>query len=514
MSKGSKLTAIVLLAVVVVGGLGYWLLAPRMPSGLVTYTTQETSLLTSSEQTTHSTSTLSIAVTSKTKLWINVTATKPVSYYLSLLKSTGTQPYVQLAWELQALPDATNATAIAKITYLALNATNPEVEEAFELMIKGGTPDPKDFAYPVQRYNTELQVLYWLACQNEFKTEDTLVLAIAMVNGLWITIGDKSVRQDVGNDTGQLLRFLRETNEIQLKRGNIPLEDYPLEAKICLAYTSSIGTIDGPHSLWKFVEKRASRKDYRWVRYDVDVLRKMRGIAFEKGWFEESVDSTARNVEDYFYFSGFAEHWTYSTRTGDIPGVTESLIEVYGELMPDHSIYNLQFYLEQYLSKGRGVGDCGDETYFMEAWTKSLGIATNFVLHQIILDGKFYGHAHMIYYEPATKTWKAYAEQLAYKMYYNKPDLPFYVFIFRPPVRQAGYFKLSPIRDTRFGYSGTAYVHPTRQTPAEFRSIYLTGCATSQMKQWLLLASSSCLALAWSFVSISNASSTRHRIVR
>jgi len=483
-SKGSKLIAIVLLVVVVAGGLGYWVLSPKMPSQLATYTTPQTSILTSYEETLPI-STSSIAFTSETTLWINVSATKPVSYYLSLLKSTGTQPYVQLARELQALPDATNATAVAKITYLALNATNPEVREAFELMVKGGTPSPSDFTYTVPKYNTELQVLYWLACRNELKKDDTLALAISAVNGLWVTIGDGKVRQDVKNDTTQLLRFLRETNEVQLKRGQIPLEDYPLETKICLALTSSIGTIDGPHSLWKFVEKRASQKDYRWVRYDVHILQKMREIAFERGWFEGSVDSKVKNIEDYFYFSGSAEHWTYSTRTGDIPGVTESSIEVYGELVPDHSIYNLRFYLERYLSTDRGLGDCGDETYFMEAWSKSLGIATNFVLHQIIVDDKFYGHAHMIYYEPRTKTWKAYAGQLDYGMYYNKPDLPFYIFIFRPAVKQAGYFRLTPIKETRFGNSGTAYVAGT-QTPAEFRRIYLTGCPTFQMKQWLL----------------------------
>jgi len=483
-SKLSKLFAVALMAVLVVAGFGYWALAPKTPSQLVTSTTQQTSPLTSSEQT-RLTSTLSVALTSETAQWVNVSAAQPVSYYLGLLESNGTQPYVQLAKELRKIPDLKNAIAVAKITYLALNATNPEVQEAFELMMKGGTPNPRDFTYAVPKYNTELQVLYWLALQNEFKKDDTLALAISAVNGLWVTIGDGMVRQDVKNDTTQFLRFLRETNEIQLNRGQIPLEDYPLEAKICLAFTSSIGTIDGPHSLWKFVEKRASQKDYRWVRYDVHILEKMREIAFERGWFEGSVDSNVKNIEDYFYFSGFAEHWTYSTRTGDIPGVTESSIEVYGELVPDHSIYNLRFYLERYLSMDRGLGDCGDETYFMEAWSKSLGIATNFVLHQIIVDDKFYGHAHMIYYEPRTKSWKAYAGQLDYGTYYNNPDLPFYIFIFRTPVEQAGYFSLAPIKETRFGNSGTAYV-VGKQTPAEFKRVYDTGCPTSQMKQWLL----------------------------
>jgi len=52
---------------------------------------------------------------------------------------------VKLAEELRKLPDLANASAVAKITWLALNATNPEVKEASELMIKGRTPDLRDY---------------------------------------------------------------------------------------------------------------------------------------------------------------------------------------------------------------------------------------------------------------------------------------------------------------------------------------------------------------------------------
>jgi len=68
-----------------------------------------------------------------------------------------------------------------------------------------------------------------------------------MVNGFWVTVGDSQVRSDVWNDTSPLLTFFRETNEIQRQKGFPPLESYVLEAKICLAYTSSIGTIDGKY---------------------------------------------------------------------------------------------------------------------------------------------------------------------------------------------------------------------------------------------------------------------------
>lgn len=481
-SRGSKLVAVALIVVTVAAGAGYWLFSPKPTNEIVNYTSAETSLQVSRrtpEQTLTTSTSSPTTTTAETTLWINATATKPVNYYISLLKSAGAQPYVELGWELQALPDATNATVIANITYLALNATNPEVKEAFQLMMKGGTPSPSDFTYTVPNYNTELQVLYWLACQNEFKKDDTLALAVAMVNGLWITVGDDQVRRAVYNDTTQVLRYFRETNEWQKAKGYYELERYPLEAKICLAYTSSIGTFDGQHSISRMLGERADLKKYEWVRYDVGLLLRMREIALENNWWEQSVDSTAKNVEEYFYFSGSQQHWVYSTGT---PGVTESLIEVEGELVPPHWIYNLRFDLDSYLSTGKVMGDCGDETYFMEAWGKSLGIATDFVIHQIIDNGEYYGHAHMIYYDPATSTWKVYVGQLSDKMY--NPDLSYYVFFFRPPVKLPAYFAFSPIKEARMGYSGTVYV--TRYTPEEFRHVFQDGCPSSQMKQWLL----------------------------
>lgn len=175
---------------------------------------------TSSTQTKSETTSTTVVPTQ----WVTVGQVKSINYYLSLLESNGTQPYVQLAKELRKLPTLTNATAVAMITYLALNATNPEVKEAFMLMIKGGTPNQRDFTYSVPQYNTELQVLYWLACQNDFKKDDTLALAIAMVNGLWVTMGYEQVREAVKKDTSDILAFFRETDELQRKRGYYQLK--------------------------------------------------------------------------------------------------------------------------------------------------------------------------------------------------------------------------------------------------------------------------------------------------
>jgi hypothetical protein len=172
--------------------------------------------------------------------WMTVEQVESIDYYLSLLESNSTARYVQLATELRKLPDLGNATAVAKITYLALNARNPEVKEAFQLMMFGGTPAPQDLTYvqSVSNFNTEPEVLYWLACQNRFKEDDTLVLATAMTHGLWVTMGDWDVMQAVHKDVSDFLVFLRTIADVQRERGYFNLESYPLEAKICLAWRS------------------------------------------------------------------------------------------------------------------------------------------------------------------------------------------------------------------------------------------------------------------------------------
>ncbi len=174
-SRWKLLTALVLVfaALGVIG----WQRIPPGPVTPGTVTLTPTVTRVSASQTT--------VVPSRPTEWIRITQVKPVDYYLSLLYSNGTSPYGHLYWELRKLPELTNATAVAKITYLALNATNPEVKEAFELMIRGGTPDPGDYSYQVPNYNTELEVLYWLANRIEFKRNDVLTQAIAMTHGLW-----------------------------------------------------------------------------------------------------------------------------------------------------------------------------------------------------------------------------------------------------------------------------------------------------------------------------------------
>jgi hypothetical protein len=124
-----------------------------------------------------------------------------------------------------------------------------EVYEAFELMLKGGTPNQSNFKYHIPNWNTELQVLYWLGKQNEFKLNDTLAQAIAMVNGLWITMGDDQVRETVYMRVNEKLNLGRKIDDWQeaIKLG-YSLEKSSLLGKILWAWDGSengvLGLID------------------------------------------------------------------------------------------------------------------------------------------------------------------------------------------------------------------------------------------------------------------------------
>jgi len=421
-----------------------------------------------------------------------VTASKPVSYYLALLKSTQTQPYVQLAWELQGLPDLTNATAVAKITYLALNATNPEVKEAFQLMMKGGTPDPRDYTYTVPDYNTELQVLYWLALQNEFKKDDTLALAIAMVNGFWVTIGDNQVRWSVRKDANDLLGFLRETNELQSARGYYQLENYPLEAKVCLAWTGGDpnrgghmttqrgGNVRRPlniHALTEYSSRPIDLTGYEWNTVSVDTLRRARQLVEERAWIDRSVDKTVNSLEEYFYLSSRpAWNFTWPENQG--------FVRVNGETTLNRNFNNADFEFEHFILYGKAIGVCGDEAVLIDALSKSWGISTTIVTRTWQgPDGN--NHMHVAYYEPVSRVWKALEKQVSTFDSRERGKGAQNLYIFKPPVVHCNFFDGQ--QDDKQRLLMLRFYYSMKNVATEdVIQIFTHGMSNSQMKQWLL----------------------------
>jgi len=494
-SKVSKLVAILLIAVVVAAGAGYWLFSPKPTNEIVNYTSAETSLevnRTTPQQTLTTSNSSPTTTAAEATLWINVTAAKPVSYYVSLLKSTQTQPYVQLAWELQALPDATNATAVAKITYLALNATNPEVKEAFELMIKGGTPDPSDFTYTVPNYNTELQILYWLACENEFKRDDTLALAIAMANGLWVTMGDNQVSDAVRNDTSGLLRFFRDVDGFQRRMGWIGLEDYPLEAKLLLVWTgddalkvghgphTEVGA-EAPHSIFEYTTHRVDLKTYRWNNVDAFTLRQMQAVMLERQWVASSAQSTYEKVEEYFLPIASNPNWYYTAT----PDRRDKLVTVDGEEVTPYVIHNARFLFEYFLQSGKGFGVCDDQATLVSAFLKSVGIPTDYV-YKLWAGTPFggAGHTFNIYYDGKSRVWTANHWQLSTPGG-AQMNITIDFYLFRPPVTQGGY--LHYVEEHFYGMPmGSAYYTRTNVPNLNIYNTFLQGVTSAQMRQWLL----------------------------
>lgn len=486
------------MAIVVAAGLGYWLLVPRIPSETVSSTTLQTSLLTSSTTRTSQTSTSSTAVTvtstssaaSETTLWINVTAVKPVNYYLGLLDSNDTQPYVQLARELRKIPSLTNATAVAKITFLALNATNPEVKDAFELMIKGGTSDPRDFKYSIPSWNTELQVLYWLAAENDLRKDDTLALAIAMVNGFWLTIGNDEVKQTVQEDATALLGFFRETNQMQRASDYYELEDYPLEAKICLAWTASITPnfsalplvwgverYDQSRTLGYFANgTKATLEGYRWNTVSVATLRAMREIMTRNQWIDKDPSVTIPSLERYFYFS--ERHLARHSKE-DL-----AYIKVDGRWVHDYTIGNVDWQLDFYVKTGKFQGECTDESQWTDAWAKSWGIATTTVHSHPV-------HFYPIFYDPPSRIWRVSEIQLGVGK--EAGDEPLLFMIFRPPIDLRRYFSpkartsFYPDRDWLYNCNPNMfYWYPNKLTLGEIRSMLMIGLQTSTLKRQVL----------------------------
>ena len=484
-----KLLGALVIALAILGGVAGWQqFAPKpVPPTVITVT--PTATMVTGSQT--------VVASQRQTEWIRIGEVKPVSHYLSLLESNRTAPYAQLFWELLKLPNLVNATAVAKITYLALNATSPEAKEAFELMTRGGTPDPRDFSYSVPNYNTDLQVLYWLACQNEFKKDDTLALALAMTHGLWVTIGDEQVKDTVRKDINDLLAFFRETNDKQRLEGHGELEDYPLEAKLCLAWTGSITPAFGEYGLSKhrlsndYTSKRVDLEAYTWNTVNATTLNRMRDLIEQNRWSSKDVNQVVAKLEDYFYFKGRrsypgswrSDHWIYSTE-----GMNEGHIEIAGKRHKNWYLFSPNHQFDLFLRNGYVTGGCADETVMIGALAKSCGIATT-ALWTICNDPKPSGHMYSIYYDPSDKSWKAYGEQLAW--YVIEPgglgvkyDLAL-LHIFKPPIQQAGYVNIFQALPNLFG-GNMCVTFKGVFTLSSTRDRFSQGIPTQNMKQWLL----------------------------
>lgn len=475
---------LVVVAVASIGSYAIW----NKPVGQNTASLSSTSILQTTALGTGVQTTSTAAASWPPVQWITVGKIQPMNYYLTLLESNGAQPYLGLGEELRRLPSLTNTTAVASITYLALNATNPEVKEAFELMINGGTASQGDFKYyTVPAYNTELQVLYWIASQRQLKRDDTLALAISMSNGFWVTIGDSRVQPQVRKDVVELLDFFRETDALQQAYGYPRLEQLPLEAKIALTWlggdtgTHGPHAISGPQTKHSSLEVQMDLASYEWDNVNLTTLRQMRDYVKEEGWISSSIDQTVASLEDYFLVNGNSQF--HRTDSWDVT------VQVNGETVPARNMNNANINFQYYLRNGYAIGVCEDQMTLVSALLRSWGIATLTVSYYWPLGNWYDGHSNTMYYDAASTTWKVYPYQLG---------IPFYLvrdaYIFLPPVLQNEFVpeglvipkEAAVTYPFQNGEVNTKMFAPMYNITGSYLNRYKIGVATTQMKQWTL----------------------------
>jgi hypothetical protein len=412
-------------------------------------------------------STLTESISSTTQITSSTTTVSTTSVPESTLTDLDDPKsgFPQLANEIRKLPDfhvdtPQSSEAVRRIATLALQSDDPQVMEAFNLMLAGGRNNELPSIYVAPRWNSELQTLYWLAEQNEFKKNDLLALAVAMVNGIWVSMGTQDVQQAVYQDSSDMLNFLRETNDIQKASGFSQLENYPLAELVALAWTGNdlgrgghihycliSGSCSNPSStplnIHHFIEnenRNVTLRDYQWNTVSVSTLRQMR-YEMSQRWLSSDVTQTANNLEAYFYVGpgsapfSFA-HWMFTEPN-------DAMIEVSGEETINHNMNNANFEYQYFTNTQGGIGVCDDNMTLINAFLKSCGIASTALTRSYgTLDGL--NHTHAIYYDPASDSWKANGNELSIGFTDTGFSTNWNVYISRPPVLQHDFFDSQP----------------------------------------------------------------------
>jgi hypothetical protein len=410
--------------------------------------------------------------------------------YVAEMMSAG-NVYTDLAVGWEKLPESKKidlpaVDSTGDFNDLFLNATNPEVKETGELILKGGTPYPGDFGYTVPNYNTELQVLNWLGRQNWFRRNDTLAQAIAMVNGLWVTMGTDEVRLAVYRDTNDMLNFGRETSEIQRALGlSYNLDDYPLEAKVCWAWRWNRSTLRGPYNFYIFdvSKNKVPIEVYNWGKADIEILKKMRNDAFEKNWISSNFNETIKNLEN------LDARW----QMVDVYKILDELVGK-GNYEPwqTDTISNIGYYYKLYKDRNTAILNCGDQTAFVGAWVQAVGIASTSVWQ---IDGRLVrenlfpnGHVFNTFFKPSNGTYIAYNRHFENYENWDPPrrsddEHKFYIFV--PPVNLKNCPWIVEFYGREFENCTAHFVGKTTTTIPEMGNLFLNGIPSTKMKKYI-----------------------------
>lgn len=297
------------------------------------------------------------------------------------------------------------ADAIEKVKSLS-SRNDPEVEQGLRLIGEYGIP-PKTGSkyapvYPIPAYNTQLQVLFWLALNKDIdKDYDRVAIALALDYGVVVTYGDDQVDQSVKQYICQLYDYVRETDEFLLQKNcEWQAKDYPLEADMLLVWgacgmryptfydhVGQTGKTPWTHFWYtEFEERPMDTEDFDWLFVSIETLKEMKDWGVQKGFAASEVSKVADNMDAYAQ----RHLHCYSDR----PDTPLSYVEVEGKITLGCRLSNPDWQWRSLKETGEFLGNCEDVLYMGCMLLKSLNIAVG----EGSVKAEGLAHAVILYY--------------------------------------------------------------------------------------------------------------------
>jgi len=272
--------------------------------------------------------------------------------------------------------DPKDVTATEQIVNL-MKSDDPEVQQGLTLVAKYGVPPTTIFgrSQGIPNHNTQLQVLFWQV-DNIDTDYDRVTLALALVYGSVVTIGNDEVDQKVKGYVSEIYDYIKETDKILEERNlSWKAKDYPLEACISLVYGAN--NVRYPY----FYEYIGAVRDHPWQHYWRDEFRARQLNIEDFNWLFASKE-TKQELQDWMFakftntntnINGISQiaqvsdvyqskHREYIT---DHPDVPATYLEVNGKITPGCRISNPDWQWSYFKEKSKFIGNCDDGS-FME----------------------------------------------------------------------------------------------------------------------------------------------------
>ena len=334
-----------------------------------------------------------------------------------------------------------------------LSSPDPEVQQGLQVIEEYGVPPEEeghwiDFETP--KYNTQLEVLFWLAEANRIDEDyEQVALALALDYGSVVTIGDDQVDRRVKNYVVDMYDYIRETDEI-LEDKKLPWEaaNYPLEADIGLVwgamaiyypnppgygfkYVDGVWIPTGKSMFWydEFQDRQMNSEDFDWLFVNKSTLEEMRDWMFRNGfadlsdkpiecsnftigelitifnrtvtrlsaneYYNDKEDTVAGCIATYIYGWGQdkEEHFIYPIephKPPDFPSTPNITID--GRTVETAQIANPDWMWEYFKENNFFIGHCVDDSFVEGMLLKSINIPS--------VIGCMKHHAVPLYYNP------------------------------------------------------------------------------------------------------------------